>query len=321
MTDAALAAGHHTTVLSRGQTHRTSPRDVEHLKADRLRDLSVLKGRSYDLVIDTCAFTPDAVSALFDTMASQVGRYALVSSISVYDALTAPGSTEAERASGASAEHVAHVASLPLSDRCSAEALGGAYGPMKRECELVALNRLADAALILRVGLLVGAGDYTDRLTSWVRRIDLGGTIVCPGDPNRPVQVIDVRDVARWTLDAAVRSVGGVFNVTARTVRFIDLLEACRTVSGSTTTLAWVPEEIILRKGIRPWTDLPLWLPSDHPRLSHILDVSVEKAFSAGLTTRPLTETISAVLAWDRQRRDQPLKAGLSPEQEQSILA
>ena len=61
-------------------------------------------------------------------------------------------------------------------------------------------------ALLPRVGIMVGPRDPSDRFTYWPLRMAwaLGGTregpALVPGDPDRPVQYSDARDIADWTV-------------------------------------------------------------------------------------------------------------------------
>jgi nucleoside-diphosphate-sugar epimerase len=162
--DAARTAGHAVSIFTRGQTKRQADPLVETLVGDRFGDLSGLRDRRFDLVVDTCAFTPDAVADLLDALSPATGRYAFVSSISVYAGLSKPNMDETAPTSRATSEQLAMARALPTEQRSSAASYGSAYGALKREAELVALSHLGDRALILRAGLLVGAGDYTDRL-------------------------------------------------------------------------------------------------------------------------------------------------------------
>lgn len=319
--DAALAAGHAVTVFTRGRTARALPPGVEVLVGDRHGDLAPLRGRSFGAIVDTCAYAPDAVESLLDAVGGAIDRYALISSISVYADYATPGIHEESPTKGATEEQLAMARALPPGERSSAASYGAAYGPLKRECERVALDRFGDRAVVVRAGLLVGAGDYTDRLTYWVRRIDQGGTIPCPGDPERRVQLIDVRDVARWTLSAAASAVGGVFNVTGRPFPRGALFEACRRVAGSDARFAWVPEDRVLGTGLAPWSEVPVWMPESNEAFRYFLEVDVDKAFAQGLETRPLDETVGQILAWDRGRRAVPLKAGMPPDKEAALLA
>jgi 2'-hydroxyisoflavone reductase len=319
MTEAARAAGHTVTVLTRGQKERALPPGVEALHADRHGNLDALAGRQFDLVIDTCAYAPDAVARLLDALQSRIGRYAFVSSISAYGTFS-PGMDETAPTPRATPEQLAMAQAMPPEQRSSGAAYGLAYGPLKRECEIVAEERLGDRALLLRAGLLVGAGDYTDRLTFWVRRIDEGGLVACPGDPARPAQFVDVRDVARWTILAAERGLGGAFNVTGRALPMSAFFEACRRVAGSDAAFRWIPEEQVIAAGLSPWIQVPLWFPRSSP-VYHLLDVAVDRVFAHGFETRPVEDTLRQILDWDRGRRDTPLKAGFTWGKEAALLA
>lgn len=151
--------------------------------------------------------------------------------------------------------------------------------------------------------------------------MDQGGEIPCPGDPARPVQIIDVRDIALWTLHAAGQGLGGTFNLTSPTMTMADMLETCRRVSGSDARFVWKADDAVVAAGLEAWTEVPLWLPPAVPSVRHLLEVAVDKALAHGLRTRPLAETVPQVLAWDRGRRDRPLKAGMPPEKEAALLA
>ncbi|HEY8382298.1 MAG TPA: NAD-dependent epimerase/dehydratase family protein [Microvirga sp.] len=320
--EAAQAAGHAVSVLARGETRRPLPEGVQRLVGDRHRDLSALAGRSFDLVVDTCAYGPDAVEGLLDALQDRIGRYALISSVSVYGDYSKPGLDENAPTPSANAEQLAFARELPPERRSSAASYATAYGPLKRACEEVATRRLGDRAFLVRAGLLVGAGDYTDRLTYWVRRIDQGGTVPCPGDPARLVQLIDARDIAAWTIEGATCGLSGAFNITGQPFSFGALLDACRAVSdrGAHARFVWTPDEAVLAAGLAPWTEVPVWLPASNTAFRHFMNISVEKAFAHGLSTRPLADTLAQILAWDRARRDKPLTAGMPPEKEAALL-
>jgi 2'-hydroxyisoflavone reductase len=319
--DAARTAGHAVSIFARGRTTRQADPCVEMLVGDRFGDLSSLRDRRFDLVVDTCAFSPDAVAALLDALSPATGRYALVSSVSAYADLSKPNMDETAATSRATPEQLAMARAMPAEQRSSAASYGTAYGALKREAEFVALSRLGERALIVRAGLLVGAGDYTDRLTYWVRRIDRGGTIPLPGEPERLVQLIDVRDAAAFIVAAGATGVSGIFNLTGRPVSMAAVFEACREVTASDGQFVWRPEADILAAGLAPWSEVPLWLPSSDAAFRCLLEISTDKAFAVGLKVRDLKETLRNILDWDRGRRATPLKAGMPPEKEALLLA
>jgi 2'-hydroxyisoflavone reductase len=154
-----------------------------------------------------------------------------------------------------------------------------------------------------------------------VRRIDQGGTIPTPGDPQRLVQLIDARDAARFIVEGGARGLSGIFNLTGRPFPMGDLMEAIRRVTGADARLMWRSDEAVLAAGLEPWSEVPLWLPQANEAFRHFLEIDVEKAFANGFKPRPLDETLQQILTWDRTRRDTPLKAGMPPEKEAALLA
>ncbi|MCB4380050.1 NAD-dependent epimerase/dehydratase family protein [Synechococcus sp. MU1644] len=322
--DALVERGHRVAVVSRGVTARTLSEGVEVIEADRHGSLSALKGRHFDWVFDTCAFTPDAVSALLDALDTEPKRYILASSISTYGCYDKPGLTEAAEVPEASQDDFERAGAVPLENRGSAAAYGPSYGPLKRACEIVAEQKLGVRATALRIGLIVGAGDYTDRLTWWVRRFDEAGrskspTVVAPLPTDRPVQVLDVRDAARFAVLCAEHNLGGIWNVNGDVMTMQELLNEIHETTTSAGEIRWVSASAFLDAGAEPWTDVPLMAP-DAPAFRHFLEVDAGRARSAGLETRPLRETLETLLRWDRTRRDKALICGLSAEQENQIL-
>ena len=132
--------------------------------------------------------------------------------------------------------------------------------------------------------------------------------------------MIDVRDVADFALACAEEARGGIWNVTSQPLYLGDLLRKIIAVTKSPAHLRWIEEEQILEAGIQPWTDLPVMLPSIAADYEHFMNIDTSRAEVAGLTCRPLPETLGPLLEWDRTRRAVPLKCGLSAEQETTLL-
>jgi hypothetical protein len=182
-------------------------------------------------------------------------------------------------------------------------------------------------ALLARAGLILGPYEITGRMPWWLRRIERGGDVLAPGPPDLPVQYIDGRDLAAWLLHAADDRVGGVINTVSKpgqaTMR--SLLEAARAATGSPAHMVWVPPEVITRAGIAPWTELPVWVPPDSELIGlHTGDVSA--AYAAGLSCRPIEETVADTWAWLQAEGDPPPTPdrpahGVDPDREREVLA
>jgi 2'-hydroxyisoflavone reductase len=282
--DAALAAGHDVTIFTRGQTNPDLYPEVEHLTGDRDGNLAALEGRTWDGVVDTSGYVPRILRQSAELLRDAVGRYVFVSSISVYAGFSKPldeSSAVAELEDPATEEIMEH------------------YGALKAACETVIDEVYGDRGANVRAGLIVGPYDPTDRFTYWPRRIAAGGDVLGPGDPDAPVQFVDARDLAAWMVELALAGPGGTFNATgpAEKLTFAGFLDRATAAIGSDANVVWVDEQKVLDAGIEGWSELPLWLPGDD--YAGMSQADTRRALDAGLTFRPLEETVLDTLAWD----------------------
>jgi 2'-hydroxyisoflavone reductase len=302
--EAALAAGHDVTIFTRGQTNPELFPEVEQLRGDRDGDLAALRGGAWDGVVDTSGYVPRIVRQSAELLRDAVQRYVFVSTISVYADFSTP---------------VTEGTAVAELDDPGNEEVTENYGALKAACERVVAEVYGDRSACVRAGLIVGPHDPTDRFTYWPRRIALGGEVLGPGDPNAPVQFVDARDLARWLVQLALAGPGGTFNATgpAEPLTFAELLERARAAIGSDAQVVWVDEQRLLEAGVEPWTELPLWLPG--LEYAGMARTDVGRAVDAGLTFRPLEETVLDTLAWDRRVAGDRL--AFSQEKERQLLA
>ncbi len=306
----ALAQGHSVTLFNRGTKSEGLFPEAEHLRGDRDGDLTALQGRRWDVAIDTSGYVPRVARASAELLANAVEHYTFVSSISVYS-------------SWPEAPHIDETAPVgTLADPTIEEVNGETYGPLKALCEQAVEGTLPGRALIVRPGLIVGPYDPTDRFSYWPARVARGGEMLAPGRPERLVQVIDARDLAEWVLRMATARATGTFHATGPDypLAMAEMLAESRRVSGSETTITWIPDDFLEQQQIGEWVELPLWIPErEGPGVG---DVNCARAIAAGLTFRPLAETIRATLDWLATRlADYSWKAGLTSEREAETLA
>ena len=202
-------------------------------------------------------------------------------SISVYADFSAPTDEDSP---------VAELGDLPDN-----EVTNGSYGPLKALCESAVRGVFGERALVVRPGLIVGPHDPTGRFTYWPHRVARDGEVLAPGPPERPAQVIDVRDLAEWTIALCEQRKSGTYNATHPGVAFSELLETCRAVTSSDARPTWVTDEFLLEQEVGEWMELPLWLAD--PALAAADRVDVRRAIDAGLAFRTLEETVRATLA------------------------
>ncbi len=314
LVQAAAARGDQVTVFNRGQAAAQWPLGVQVRHGDRKADLSSLAVGTWDAVIDTCGYLPRDVARMAECLHGRVGRYAFISSVSVYADFSQPNDEQS---------------ALGRIDDADTEVIDGrSYGPLKALCEAALKARLGEGALLIRPGLIVGPHDPTQRFTYWPARVARAADaelVLVPGTAEDAVQFIDVRDLVAFVLRAIDAGCSGPFNVISppRTLAMGAVLEACASVAGTRPHWCWVSAEQIDRGGLRPWIDLPLWLaPTGEDAAFALTDTRAAQA--VGLTTRPLAQTIADTLAWYRSlAADQQVfsRAGLSPEREAQALA
>lgn len=312
---AALANGHTVTLFNRGKTNPELFADLEQLRGDREQgDLAALQGRAFDAIADTSGYVPAHVEATAKLFAETARHYQFISSISVYGAFgeRAETITEADPVATVDDADVAKVSTIRQSMPF--------YGPMKARCEAAAEAAMPGRTCNIRPGLIVGPGDTTDRFTWWPVRIDRGGEVMAPGDPDGHVQFLDVRDLAEWMLHCVEQSVAGVFNANGfhGRVSMQDLLCACKCATSRDVTLTWASEEFLAENQVGPWMTMPLWIPREGRSF-----VTNTRATAAGLRFRPIADTVRDTLHWARtERGDRPFaRTGLSAERERELLA
>ncbi len=307
----AQARGHTITLFNRGKTNPQLFPNVEKLHGDRKKsDLGALKGRTWDVVVDTSGYFPRHVTESAGLL-RDAKQYIFISSISVYDK-PPPGGVDENGAVGKLKD--------PTVEKIDEET----YGPLKAACERAAEEQMPGKVTVIRPGLIVGPGDPTDRFTYWPVRLDAGGEVMAPGAPSDPVQVIDVRDLAAWIVTVLEEGHIGVYNAAgpAKPTGIGAFLDGMKSALGSSATLTWVDEAFLASQKVSPWSDMPVWVGSGED--AGMARVSSARAIAKGLAFRPIGETARDTLAWwkaqPEERRTKP-GAGLSREREREVLA
>ena len=313
----ALSRGHKVTTFNRGKTHPGElPNEVEQLIGDRNGQLDALRDRQWDVAIDNPTTLPAWVRDAAQILKGNVERYVFISTISVY-ADTGQGVDE-------TAPLAKYDGPDPYKETIEAVKASGykTYGPLKALSEKEAEKWFPEKKLIVRPGLIVGPRDETDRFTYWPARIDRGGEVLAPGTPSDPVQFIDARDLAEWTIRMAENRETGIYNATgpAKALEIGAMLGSIKDALHSSATFTWLPAEFLKQQKVEAWSDMPVWA-GDELGLAR---TKIDRALAKGLTFRPLAETARDTRAWFKslpQDRQSKLRAGLTPEREAEVLA
>jgi 2'-hydroxyisoflavone reductase len=310
--DLLLGRGHELTLFHRGRSNAGILPGAEHVLGDREVDLSPLRGRTFDVVIDPGGYEVPAVRAAARALAHPGLHYVFVSSISVYSDLAKTDEIEGPLQTVENAE----TAALSLET----------YGGLKTACERALDDETGGRVQHVRAGLILGPHDYDARFRYWLTRVAAGGEVLAPGDPEALTQAIDVRDLAAWIVASAEARVTGAFNATGPAMTIRALLETIRDVVGSDARFTWVPDEILTAHAVGPYSEMPFWLPAS----VGARPVDIGRAVARGLTFRPFAETARDTWAWlatgwdaeasVRDNRRLRVPGGMTPEREAAIL-
>jgi len=313
----AQQRGHDVTIFNRGRTAPGMFEGVEELTGDRAAgEISALRARTWDAVIDNSASRADAPMWVRDSaglLKDAAGLYLFISTRSVYrDLSMVPSTVDAPLLTPETTNNWREGQPYP-------------YGLAKSLAEQELRKAFGSRATIVRPGLIVGPDDDTDRFTYWPVRIDRGGEILAPGNPDVDrIQIIDVRDLCEWTVRLCEQQTYGTFMaVGPKNGRSIaELLYGIAAVTTKPLSWTWVPREFLAEHGMRPYAEMPVWRPPT-PGNEGFARFDLTREVATGLTFRSLADTTRATLEFHYSRpaeRQAQLRAGTTPEREAEVL-
>ncbi len=312
----AVERGHEVTIFTRGRSQVDLP-DVERLIGDRADDLSALKGRTWDVVLDNNARDYRWVKLTTELLRDAAEQYIFVSSISAYQGEATGYEYADEPWNKPPIDIETRLISKPADFEDGQEA---EYGLTKALGETLAKEAFPGRSTVVRPGYIVGPGDPTDRFTYWPVRIDRGGEVLAPGDGSDPMQIIDVRDLTEWIVRLAEHGTAGTFNGVgpASAMSAAEMLHGIRAITSSPVKFTWVPTKFLKKHEVKPYSDMPIWTPGDP-----FAAVDNSHAIASGLTFRSLAETSLDTLKWHRTRPVEAqgeLRTGIKPDREREVL-
>jgi nucleoside-diphosphate-sugar epimerase len=207
--------GHEVTVFNRGQTPDDLPSEVERMHGDRSdpqQMQAALRGRDFDLVIDTTLYTGVEAKMAVELFQGRVGRFIFISSGQVY--LVRLG----VRRPFKEADYAGPVMPEPP-ESDESEHSNWLYGFDKREAEDVfadAWNKNKFPFTSLRLPMVNSERDHYDRLYGYFLRLKDGGPVLVPDDGGgAPVRHVFGDDVVQaiMRLIKSEKGKGDAYNI------------------------------------------------------------------------------------------------------------
>jgi 2'-hydroxyisoflavone reductase len=308
----AANSGDDVTCLARGKTS-TAPTGATFVRADRNEPqaFDAVRDALWDAVVDIST-DPKRVRGAADALKPNARHFIYISSASVYVDDRTPNQDE-------SAQTHDPIQDGELSDP-------ELYGAHKVACERVVASTFgSERTTLIRPGLIGGPGDRSDRSGYWPFRFahpaDERGRVLIPDAPDLATQLIDVRDLAGFVVDCARAHVAGTLDAVGESKPLTEHLDVAQSVAGFGGTTVAADPAWLLAHDVSPWMgprSLPLWLPL--PDYAGFGTRSASAARQAGLRLRSLDATLADTLAWERTRESGTRRAGLSDDDERSLL-
>lgn len=318
----AIARGHRVTLLNRNKTRPDFFKGrVEQLIGDLSADVSALKGRKFDVVIDNPTTMPAWVRNAAQYLKGNTSHYIFISTVSVYHDDKTAWADEGAPTTPMPPDVDAYTVTRQNAGRL--------YGALKTFSEQEVERQYPGMNTIVRPGLIVGPLDPSDRFTYWPYRIAKGGDILAPGSGQDPVQIIDARDLAEWMIRLAETRTLGTFNAVGpiKPLTMAEMLHGIKAVVANDAEFVWIPDAFLKEQKVSAWTTMPVWTPDSSGDVGSSRR-NIAKALAAGLTFRPLAVTAKDTLDWNRTRSPAELQSlaegkrfGISAQREAEVLA
>lgn len=283
------------TVFNRGLTGPTVLGCTQLTGDRRSGDLAELARVRWDAVIDVCGYTVADVEKTATVLGRGLGHYCFISTGAVYADMAHPLTEDSPLGA-------------PFTSTPTEQDLKSHYAELKVACELTLRELMGERLSIVRPGVVVGAGDYTDRLTYWVRRTAAGGDMLGPPRAEQPLQLLHAADLGETVLDLVSDAANTCVNTAGPEITFADLVAACASVAGSDPRVVWGGPE-----------GLPLATPADGTHDGAYRLRSLTGVAATG--RRSLNDICGEVLEWDRARGRPDLRVGIgSPDEERALV-
>ncbi len=288
---ALVERGDRVAVLNRGLTPDELPASIERLTADRTERAAlekVLRGRTFDAVIDNALYKGAEAEAAIDLMRGRTGRYIFLSSGQVY--LVREGAPRPSQES----DYAGRLMPAPKPDSYNYEEWQ--YGVDKRRVEdamMSAWEAFRFPYTALRLPMVNSERDHFLRLYNYILRLKDGSPILAPETPNHPLRHVYAADVvtAIIRLLESGAGIGAAYNIAQdETVTLDEFLVMLGGLLDVEARIVRIPYSKLEAQGF-----LPDCSPFSERWMSELDNALSKRAF--GMTYTPLPAALARLVA------------------------
>ncbi|MBS4219494.1 NAD-dependent epimerase/dehydratase family protein [Bacillus sp. FJAT-49711] len=220
-----LSKGVNVTIATRGKSGNPFGDKVKHIIADRydMKSLqTACEGLYFDVVYDQIGYSSEDINIAYEALKDKVGKFVFTSSMSVYEY----GYNLSEDAFNPYRYPLNVVKSQDVS-----------YGEGKKLAETSLFSKKELPAVAVRIPIVLGEEDYTERLLFHVRKIKNGEEIGMP-NPNAHLNFISAREAGEFLAWIGIQDFTGPVNACANgDIQLADLMKLIESKTGKNAVL------------------------------------------------------------------------------------
>mgnify|MGYP005996481317 CR=1 FL=1 len=284
LVECLLAHNHSVSTFQRTSKGRVGVDEILVDISEPEKVMEVIRGKVWDYVVDVDpTVQPDVVRNLVCSLKQcNIKHYTFISSIGVYKDFS---------------QVVTEDSPLAAIPEGKVELSGATFGGLKVGNESAVIEEMGkEHSLIIRPGLIIGPHDGSGRFAYWVNRFlhESKDPVAAPDSAKWPTQAIDVRDLAAWVVSMMETNETGVYNAVID-YKFGEIIEGLQTIASEAKRIVWIPHSQLLEANIKPYMQLPLWVP---PSMIGLVTADCNKATQKALQARPISETVKNTAEW-----------------------
>ncbi|MFS0672152.1 NAD-dependent epimerase/dehydratase family protein [Ornithinibacillus sp. 179-J 7C1 HS] len=219
LVDKLLKNGVEVTVATRQTSGDSFGDKVERLKVDRFNESTVreaVEGKEWDVVFDQLCFSSNDAEIIANTLTGKMKRYVFTSTLSVYDY----GVKMAEEVFDP------YTYEVKMVDRTEVT-----YQEGKRQAESYFFQKTNFPVVAMRIPIVLGEKDYTERLLHYVKSAQEGKKVYFP-NPDAEMCFVHQKEAGEFLAWIAEKDFTGPINVCAN--GFITMKELMKLISEKT---------------------------------------------------------------------------------------